>query len=632
MAFSFKRFIKGILLKPSSSNDTTEKGDLQVTDSDSKLNYHNGTTSSPITTEAHTATLTNKTIDGDNNTISNLDHGSEVDNPSSGVHGVTGNVVGTTDSQSLTNKTIDGDNNTLSNLDHGAEVDNPSSGVHGVTGSVVGTTDSQSLTNKTIDGDNNTISNLAHGAEVDNPSSGVHGVTGSVVGTTDTQALTGKDIDGGTASDTSRITVPSDTKANLDLLTRKEGTIVYGTDTDILYADDGTTLNDVGGGGGGDADAIHDNVPAEITAITPKTAPASADEIILEDSADSDNKKAMTMGNLLDNALVNDQAALHTDVAAEITAVTPKTVPVTADEFLMEDSAAADAKKAITAGNLLDNALVNDQDAFHTDVASEISGLTAKATPTTSDLLVIEDVADSNNKKKITIGDLPSSGGSAFDPATTMRIYDDFITGESTSGQIGSLGWTLGTSSASFNLVSGIAGHPGIVSLATGTVLNGYSSIHLGTGSISPVIASGNATNFECCVSEVSNGDNVFKRQNIGLGDDINGPDQTNGIYFEHRNSSPNWRLISVSGGTKTDRDTGISVSTSTYYKLRWEINSAGTSIQAYVDGVSAGAAITTNIPTGALIPLVQCVGDGAGGTNHQLHVDYYYLEQTVSR
>ena len=52
-----------------------------------------------------------------------------------------------------------------------------------------------------------------------------------------------------------------------------------------------------------------------------------------------------------------------------------------------------------------------DANAVHVNAAGEINGIAAKASPTASDLLIIEDVADSNNKKKIAIGNLPIGGG-----------------------------------------------------------------------------------------------------------------------------------------------------------------------------------------------------------------------------
>ena len=47
-----------------------------------------------------------------------------------------------------------------------------------------------------------------------------------------------------------------------------------------------------------------------------------------------------------------DTTAIHDDTAAEISAVTEKTTPVAADFVLIEDSAASNAKKRVQVGNL----------------------------------------------------------------------------------------------------------------------------------------------------------------------------------------------------------------------------------------------------------------------------------------
>lgn len=267
------------------------------------------------------------------------------------------------------------------------------------------------------------------------------------------------------------------------------------------------TVND-----GADSTAIHDNVAAEISAITEKASPVSADLVVIEDSADSNNKKRVQLGNI-PAGIADDAEALIVSVLkgsvgtinpGQAVYITGYNVGLGVPEVELADASAAAtmpafgiARDTITNGSTgavvvsgeltgqntgswsvgdaiyvseTTGALTNvkptgtaliqkiaqvtrsnvsvgvlqvfgagrsndlpniaqdslwmgdgsgvptatsrsgiDDTAIHDDTAAEISAITAKATPTTADYLLIEDAADSNNKKSITVGDLPAA-------------------------------------------------------------------------------------------------------------------------------------------------------------------------------------------------------------------------------
>lgn len=74
MAFGFRKFLSGLNIVPKTTSTVNSAGDIDFDTTANKMNLHNGTTSSPIVTEAHSAVLTNKTIDADSNTISNIEN------------------------------------------------------------------------------------------------------------------------------------------------------------------------------------------------------------------------------------------------------------------------------------------------------------------------------------------------------------------------------------------------------------------------------------------------------------------------------------------------------------------------------------------------------------------------------
>lgn len=176
-----------------------------------------------------------------------------------------------------------------------------------------------------------------------------HGATGEVVGTTNTQTLTNKtltspvintsDIDGGTASNTSRITLPKDTKSNLDLLTRKEGSLVFDTTSGKPYYDNGTDLQLVGSGSGGAENWINDsdatNAPNNIFSLAKYTAGARPPATLTSSGSPSITRSIVTVSPeklfSLSHPASNTQGEAFeiTDITLPYTAVlTPQMVKI----------------------------------------------------------------------------------------------------------------------------------------------------------------------------------------------------------------------------------------------------------------------------------------------------------------
>lgn len=103
---------------------------------------------------------------------------------SSGIHGVTGSIVGTTDAQTLTNKTIDADSNTITNIEDADIKSGAAINAAKIADGSVSNTEFQFI--------NSLTSNVQ--TQIDNhlADTSTHGVTGDIVGTTDIQILTNK--------------------------------------------------------------------------------------------------------------------------------------------------------------------------------------------------------------------------------------------------------------------------------------------------------------------------------------------------------------------------------------------------------------------------------------------------------
>lgn len=195
---------------------TTNKGDLIADDGTSTIALAAGTDGNCLLANSgETSGLEWRDLVVSDVSDFTASHGSVT----TGVHGVSGNVVGTTDAQTLTNKTLT-DSTTWfqDNADTTKKLQFELSGItSGATRTMtipnedttlVGTATTQILTGKTIDSDNNTITNIvdgdikataaidatkiADGSVTNTEFQRLNAVTSAVVGVSDAQTLTNK--------------------------------------------------------------------------------------------------------------------------------------------------------------------------------------------------------------------------------------------------------------------------------------------------------------------------------------------------------------------------------------------------------------------------------------------------------
>ena len=185
---------------------------------------------------------------------------------------------------------------------------------------------------------------------------------------------------------------------------------------------------DVSSGGSTDSDAVHVNVAGEINGVSAKGTPTTSDILLIEDAADSNNKKKITIGNL---PATSDANAVHVNAANEITAITEKTTVANIDEFIIEDSGASFVKKSIKRKAIIDPISTSTAstatltvDADSTDFAvitAQAEGLTIGAptgTPVQGQKLIIR-LKDDGSARAITFNAIFRALGVTL-PTTTV--------------------------------------------------------------------------------------------------------------------------------------------------------------------------------------------------------------------
>jgi len=221
-------------------------------------------------------------------------------------------------------------------------------------------------------------------------------------------------------------------------------------------------------------------------------------------------------------------------------------------------------------------------------------------------------------------------------------FFDNFITGNTDSDEVGELGWRIQESGTGSIVNSNIAeaGHAGILELQAGTAVGAKAAIHKGDPTIvhthkldadQPEITHEWLVKFTGSVAAAD-----MERFTCGFGDQFSsgtgGVEIDNGVYVELIGAaSPVFTLRTANSSTRSSSAGSTVAALNTWYRLGVKMTYPGgtPTAEMFINGVKEGSSITTNIPGNTGIGIRIDAGP-TNSTEAAVLADWCRIQQTA--
>lgn len=199
---------------------------------------------------------------------------------------------------------------------------------------------------------------------------------------------------------------------------------------------------------------------------------------------------------------------------------------------------------------------------------------------------------------------------------SSIAIQDDFVSGSTTSGSVGALGFNSTNGATTYQ--ASIVNRPGILRKDTTAVINTVATLHLSSAT---ALLLSEAHSIRWAARLNTNDANTTVR--LGIGASVVGNPPNDGIYFEKLDADTNWFCVTRAGAVQTRTDSGVAVSTS-FADFLYKRNATGVQ---FILNQATVCTHSTNVPTVAAGPFTHIINSAA--TAKTIDFDYFQLNIT---